>query len=131
MVIFFVFYQDLVVFLPIGEAVKSQEKCLALEKGNQTWNGCIGREIPIFPLHSIAFQFPGEGSHRHFSLAAWMPGTTHRDRKGSRVRVIQLGWGARGGCRLPREDVGATPLQVLMDGLDGALRNLRKRVGTR
>lgn len=38
--------------------------------------------------------------------------------------VIQLGWGARGGCRLPREDVDATSLQVLMDGLDVALRKL-------
>lgn len=85
---FFVFYQDLVVFLPIGEAVKSQEKCLALEKGNQTWNGWIVRENPISPLLSIAFRFPGEGSHRHFSLAAWMPGASRRDRKSSSVRVI-------------------------------------------
>lgn len=31
---FLCFTQDFLFFLPIGEAVKSQEKCLALEKGN-------------------------------------------------------------------------------------------------
>lgn len=44
--------------------------------------------------------------------------------KAAEPAVIQLGWGARGGCRLPREDVDATSMQVLMDGLDGVLRNL-------